>query len=318
MKNIIFFLFLNLLLSAFPTAPIMNNPAASRRSINSKHFFSSQQAAGNKTHNVGLKGKKIVITAPEIYALRLQKALEKYGAQITLMPTIETIVYDSLPQLSQLNDSIRPQCPADKKFDFVVLPSRNAIKAFDLEIKREGNKEDWLEAPFYVLGKDQEYLQSLGYKSTIIVKEPSMKGILSFIKENKAYDQKEMLLIAPKISMIKEPNVVPDFITEAKRMGIRCHLIYGYTTRPVINKQNEAVIMDLQKGKYDIIALTSGGESYALAEQLQEKEIVCKIACFGPYTASNAEIAGFSVDMISDKFSSFDDYATSIVNYFNP
>ncbi len=33
----------------------MNYPAASRRSINLKHFFYSQQVAGNKTHNVELK-----------------------------------------------------------------------------------------------------------------------------------------------------------------------------------------------------------------------------------------------------------------------
>jgi|GEM_PF-6726212 hypothetical protein len=52
--------------------------------------------AGCRQNKHSLEDKRVVVTAPEIYATRLQAALEKYDAEVVLMPAIETIVYDSL------------------------------------------------------------------------------------------------------------------------------------------------------------------------------------------------------------------------------
>jgi uroporphyrinogen-III synthase len=149
------------------------------------------------------------------------------------------------------------------------------------------------------------------------VPEPSMMGILAYIKAGGGYRDKKMLLVAPKVTIIDEPNVVPQFIEAAEQMGIDCHRVYGYTTRPVMNDYTKQVLADVSKGKYDMMAFSSGGELFAVAQMCNGSKLNCKIACFGPYTASNAREAGIKVDMVSNKYRSFDDYALSIARFFD-
>ena len=262
---------------------------------------------GNQKKDKELKGKKIVITAPKIYASRLKKSLEKKGASVIELNSIETIVYQSLKGLKQYKAK-----ELSKKYRYIVLPSRNAIKAFYNHDKGASSNKT-----IYVIGKDKELIQKLGYKKAICPKEASMHGIAKEISKDKNVNGKTLLLIVPKVSLIPEPNVVPNFIKEIEQMGIKCHKVYGYTTRPIINKHNKNIIENIKKGKYHLIAFTSGGEIFALSKMINPKNIKCKIACFGPYTASNAKIAHLKVDMISKKYHSFNDYTNSIIEFFN-
>lgn len=256
------------------------------------------------------------MTAPAVYASRLQKALEKHGASVILMPMIETLVYDSLSGFSQLLHDIKPGVSVSDAFDFIVLPSRNAIKAYDNEMHLHFLGKIPYKANYYVLGSDKNYLEQLGYSTPIVIPEPSMMGILAYIKSNAIYKGKKMLLVAPKVSMINEPNVVPQFMREALKMGIECNRIDGYTTRPVNDACTQMTLSGLREGKYDMVAFSSGGELFAMAEMGSPDNLNCAVACFGPYTASNAKKVGIKVDMVSQNFRSFDDYAQSIVAFF--
>ena len=263
--------------------------------------------------NDELKGKSIVVSAPSIYAQRLKTALEKHQAKVVLMPAIKTTIHDSLPELKALYESTNSR---SQMFDYIILPSRNAIKAFDRAIKHDKSYTSWKSGPYYTIGKDRELLQQLGYKSEIKLVEPSLKGIIETIKLQRNYKGKDLLLIAPKVINMPIPSIVPNFIKEIEQLGITCHIIAGYTTSAIINKENEKVIEGLKKGKYDMLAITSGGECIAINSHTPPFSIECDIACFGPYTAQSARNAGFKVDLISEKFGSFDDFATSIVKYY--
>ena len=271
-----------------------------------------------KNRNATLKNQQIVISAPSIYASRLKGALEKYEAKVILMPAIETIIYDSIPQLKALNQNIRPQLCGSSKYDYIVLPSRNAIKAFDNEIQRNSAFKEWQSGPYYVIGKDIELLQSLGYSTTAKVLEPSLKGITKTIAaDKKGKGNKHLLLISPQVQKMKEPPIVPDFIASIKAIGIECHQIYGYTSQGIHSPNNTLILENITQGKYDLLALTSGGESFAIAQQINPSDVKCKVACFGPYTAKSAKQAGFKIDLISDKYHSFDDYAKAICQFLN-
>lgn len=259
-----------------------------------------------------LQGKTIVVSAPQIYAERLKTALEKHQAKVTLMPAIETLIHDSIPPLGALT-----QEAARLEFDYIVLPSRNAIKAFNNEIRRQNSFQDWETKAYYTIGKDRDLLTSLGYKTSIRLVEPSLKGITKTIAQEGHYKNKNMLLIAPCVINMQEPDIIPDFINDTRKMGIHCHRIDGYTTQGITNKENKKIIKDLQQGKYDMLALTSGGECFAISNQINPQSIKSNIACFGPYTAKSATDAGFNVNIISQKYSSFDDFAETIVLYFN-
>ena len=276
----------------------------------------AQARKASTTRSEALKNKKIVVTAPLIYGERLKNSLEKYGAEVTLMPIIETIVYDSIPGLSDLNHTVRPNAAFQNKYDFIVLPSRNAIKAFDNEMHLHYSGQIPFHGEYYVLGRDMQYLNALGYSTPNDVDDPSMMGILEFIGQHKDFSNKHLLLIAPKVTLKNEPNVVPDFVRQAESMGIHCHQLFGYTTQAVNNQHTQHILTRIEQGKYDMIAFSSAGELFALAECCNPSKLQCAIACFGPYTASNASKAGIQVDMVSKKYHSFDDYAESIAEYF--
>lgn len=271
-----------------------------------------------KNNKATLKDRQIVISAPNIYASRLKTALEKFDAKVILMPAIETIIYDSIPQLQTLNKNINPHLCGSSKYNYIILPSRNAIKAFDNEIRRTSAFKQWQSGPYYVIGKDIELLHSLGYSTSAKVLEPSLKGITKTIATNKKGEEnKHLLLISPQVQNMKEPPIVPDFIASIKAIGIECHQIYGYSTQGIHNPNNTHILKKIKQGKYDLLALTSGGESFAIAQQIKPSDIKCKVACFGPYTAKSARQAGFKIDLVSDKYHSFDDYAMAICQFLN-
>lgn len=279
-------------------------------------FFLMLFVAGCRQNSHSLEDKRIVVTAPEIYATRLQAALESYDAEVVLMPAIETIVYDSLIGWQSMNHASLPAVELIGNYDFIVLPSRNAIKAFDNDMRRRSESFRPLAANYFVLGSDLQYLKELGYETPMHIQEPSMMGILTHIKTNEEYQGKKMLLVAPQVTLIDEPNVVPHFVEEAQKMGLICHRVNGYTTKPLFNSHSREVLDDIRNGEYDMIAFSSGGELFAIAEMCEVSALNCKIACFGPYTASNAALVGIEVDMVSEKFRSFDDYALSIAKFY--
>ncbi len=251
--------------------------------------------------------KEIIITAPEIYGKKLSTILQKNHFKIIEFPTIETILYDN-PEFQKFFNRIFD-------FDYIILPSRNAINSFIYHAEKFSvTKKTLQNLKYAVIGKDDEYLNRFGLQNSLKTDEASTKGIFEALKKLKTI--KKTVVVTPKIKIINEPNIIPDFIKNLQSIS-SVYRIDGYIIQPVKNP-NRNILQKIINSNYDLIALTSGAESEALKYLLNEKIKTShiKLACFGPYTASAAKKTGFKPKITGNKFNSFENFSEILKSYF--
>ncbi len=255
-----------------------------------------------------MKNKAIIITTPMVYAARLVSALQEKGfSNLVQHSVIENIFVDS-PHFHLLFDTLLT-------YDFIILPSRNAIEAFIEQSKKYTIELELLQqVRFVTIGKDADYLLKFGLTNYLDSTEPSTKGIFNALK--KYAKIKKMAVLVPKVEGIDEPDIIPDFLNDLRSIG-QVHKIEAYITRPseTIDKQITKRIID---DNYNIIAVTSGGEIEALKSLLGSSVDFqsLRIVCFGPYTAQSAFKHNISPLLVGNDFSSFDGFADAIHTYF--
>jgi len=251
--------------------------------------------------------KKIIITAPDIYAEKFETILSSLHFKIFRFPVIETTAFNN-PKFQTFFNQV-------DTFNYIILPSRNAIKNFITQAKHYNIPQKDLQTLNYaVIGKDVEYLNRFGLKSNLITEEASTTGIYKALKKIK--NIQKLAVLVPKVEIIKEPDIIPEFIKQLKSIA-ELKVINAYITRPNINPHLK-MIQKIKNSDYDLIAFTSGGEIEALKYLLNNKKAFSnlQVACFGPYTASTALKAGLKPEIIGTDFSSFDGFKDALEKYF--
>ena len=259
-----------------------------------------------------LYGKRILITAPRNYAARLTRQIILKGGLPILMPSIETCsLIDPTaldPVLRQLDD-----------FDWLAFTSRNGIDAFLQRLEFLGLSLSTLQrCQVCAIGQDAERLTTLGLTVDLAPTEPSPMGIVAELAQCPDIQGKRILVPAPEVVGLPEPDVIPKFISALKRLGMQVTRTSAYITR-CLDKANYPVELDLiRRGKIDVIAFSSTGEVEGFLKMVNTKDdyAQCQIACFGPYTAANAEKLGLSVAIVADDYSSFAGFAEAIAAFF--
>ncbi|NOZ35724.1 MAG: uroporphyrinogen-III synthase [Chlorobi bacterium] len=254
-----------------------------------------------------MQKKKIIITAPEIYGNKLKTVLSKYNFNVIQFPTIETVLSD--------NSEFKTLFSEILTFDYIILPSRNAINSFIKQAKKYHITNKTLQSLKYVtIGKDTELLRNFNLHPELKIKEASTKGIFEALK--KINHIKKLAVITPKVKIINEPDIIPDFIKMLQSLA-KVYRIDGYITQPVLNYEQKTHKI-ISQSNYDLIAFTSGAETEALQYILKDDTIFSnlKVACFGPYTASSAVKIGLNPKIIGRNFNSFEGFAEVIIRYF--
>lgn len=265
---------------------------------------------GGRISNKVDKKKEIIVTAPAIYNQRLCDII---NADSTLraipFPVVETIVTDHNAEIDSVLASI-------DEYDWIVLPSRNAIKALFERAGERGMLNRLISLHYCAIGKDQEYLKHFGVKNILENTEASPQGIVKALKSEKSG---KIAVLVPKVVGMQEPDVVPNFIDSLRSDGWQVRRVDAYTTK-VCHSENEAdVIQKIKNGQVDLIAFTSTGEIEALLSLVGGKENLSKVtlSCFGPYTYGNAEKLGLKPAFIAEDYSSFQGYVEAIKKYFS-
>lgn len=263
--------------------------------------------------NLPLYGKRIIVTSPRNYAFRLAEQIVRLGGLPLMMPTIETCVLDDYTQLDNVLKRI-------EKFNWIAFTSRNGIDAFFQRL-------NFLSLPMSVLqncqlcaiGKDAERLLEICGRVDLIPKESSPAGILAELSKITAIHEQTILIPVPEVIGIPEPDVVPKFVLELQKLGMKVTRVPVYATR-CLSKNIYALELDLiRQGKIDAIAFSSTAEVESFLQMVDAKSDYnrCVIACFGPYTAANAEKLGVNVSICSQDYSSFAGFAAAIAAFFN-
>lgn len=256
-----------------------------------------------------LEGKTILVTAPSNYAYRFANVIEEAGGKAILFPTIQTIINPNTKAI----DSIWKQA---ESIDWLVLPSRKAMDAFFDRIDST-SLNSISKLRFCAIGNDINYLkEKYNTIAAIEPKESGPNGIVEELGKQANIQGQNIVVIAPLVIGVEEPNVIPNFIRDLKRLKANVTKAEGYITQlsDSLNYLNEIEL--LKNGKIDIIAFTSTAEIEALIKltslELIDKQIV---ACFGPYTGNNAKEFGLNPEYIGQKYSSFEDFVSGITEY---
>jgi uroporphyrinogen-III synthase len=253
--------------------------------------------------------KKIVVTTPGIYSQRICRAFRNAGLKdIISAPVIVTRTVVDKHVYNVLFNELG-------SFDCVILPSRNAIDAFVRAAQRINYPERLLKKVRYAtIGSDAGYLNSFGLDTGVETDEPSTKGIVSALKKMEGV--KKIAVLVPKVEVIPEPDVIPDFLKELKTFA-DLTVIEAYITAPNPDFDSR-LLNDIKSGRYSVVAFTSGGEVEALKYLLNDDASFKNIraACFGPFTSATALRAGLKPLVTGTDFSSFSGFATTLKEYF--
>jgi len=256
--------------------------------------------------------KRIIITSPRNYASRLSQQIINLGGFPILMPTIETCY---LEDYSELDTAIKRLA----EFDWIVFTSRNGIEAFGQRLKFLAIPSSALKnCQLSAIGKDSESLSALGLKVDLIPRESSPKGIINELSKISDIAQKSVLIPVPEVVGIPEPDVIPNFVAGLQKLGMQVTPIPTYITRCLDKDIYEVELELIRQGKIDAIAFSSTAEVEGFLQMLKSPRDYqhCILACFGPYTAANAQKLGINVSIIAQDYSSFAGFAEAIAAFF--
>lgn len=268
--------------------------------------------------NMILKGEtgveiKVLITSPAGYSQRFKNEFAASHLQPEAIPMIETVVPEACPEVDHLLGHIAG-------YDYVVFSSRKGIESFAIRLAfyPEARKE-FKNIKFCAIGKDAEYLyERLQLPNAITTKEASPMGIADKLAEVPDITKKSIAVLVPLVEKIKEPDVVPNFITRLTRIGMKVTRVNAYITRPVASESLAKAVSLITTGETPCVAFTSSAEIEVLLSgfpnnQLPKETIV---ACFGPYTAAFARKKGLKVSIVAKDFSAFTGFIKAIEGYY--
>ncbi len=259
-----------------------------------------------------LFGRRVLLTAPRTYAPRFAAAILARGGLPVLMPTIETTLLDDYAALDECLRQL-------ETFDWIAFTSRNGIEALLYRCEQLGLPPTALRAcRLAAIGKDAERLAELGLRADLRPREPSPRGIVDSLKALESTGGAAILVPAPVVEGVPEPDVVPTFVTDLQRIGMRVTRAPAYRTRALDGGRYAPELALIRQGAIDAIAFSSAAEIVALLAMVNAPQDYahCAICCFGPYTAAHARRIGLSPNVVAEDFGSFDGFATAIARHF--
>lgn len=259
-----------------------------------------------------LYGKRILVTAPRNYAIRLSAEIIKAGGLPLLMPTIETCWLANFTELDHILNHL-------DQYNWLAFTSRNGIIAFFHRLQILGIPISTLcNCQLCAVGKDANILLSTAGRVDLTPDEPSPRGIVAELAKIPQIQQQKILVPAPEVRGIPEPDIIPNFVAELNQLGMQVTRVPAYITQSLDKNIYTVELNLLRQGVIDVIAFSSTAEIASFLKMVNTESDYqhCVVACFGPYTATNAEKLGVNVSIVSSEYSSFAGFATAIANFF--
>lgn len=259
-----------------------------------------------------LYAKRILVTAPRNYASRLSEEIIKQGGLPVFMPTIETCRLSDFTNLDITLHNV-------DQFNWIIFTSKNGIIAFFQRLHDLNIPISTLEnSKLCALGKDSESLLSICGRVDLIPQEPSPAGIIAELSKISNIQGQTMLVPVPEVVGLPEPNVIPNLINDLNKLGIQVTRLSTYITQNIDKNIYEVELNLIRQGMVDIIAFSSTAEIESFLIMFDSKSDYENsiIACFGPYTAANAENLGVNVSIISKDYSSFAGFTAAMADFF--
>ncbi|KAH7850991.1 hypothetical protein Vadar_005626 [Vaccinium darrowii] len=278
--------------------------------------------------------RQIAFTTPENYAARLSHLLRLKNWDPLWCPTV---IVEPTPQTkSSLLLHLSPPNPNSnsksslESFSAIAFTSRTGISAFSQAL------ETAVKPPLLpygdvftisALGRDSELLNDAFVdricenRERIRVLVPKISTPGGIVAALGFGGGRKVLCPVPLVVGLEEPSVVPNFLRELESNGWVAVRVDGYETRWAGRECAAEVAARVVRGGggegvLDAVVFTSTAEVEGMLKSLEEygldwglvkgrlPELV--VAAHGPVTAAGAERLGVGVDVVSERFGSFE------------
>jgi len=238
-----------------------------------------------------------MFTTPRNYAGALGKLLLERGARVLWAPTIAIW---PMPDYKELDAAILDLTA----YQWIAFTSENGIEAFC-------DRVAVLNIPAGVLRgvrmaafrADSAALEKRGLKADLIPAEMSTQGIVDEM-DRRGIHSGRVLAPVPEVIGLKEPKIIPDFISELARIGLAPHRVPAYLTGPAA-EDNAFEIGLLRSGKIDVLVFTSSAEIYALLGMMGKDRAALAttpIAYMGRFIKDTAREAGLTLNITIQEY----------------
>ncbi len=259
-----------------------------------------------------LAGRTIVITRAQNQAEEFVSELERYGAQVSLCPTIEIRELESYERLDEAIEHLYG-------YDWLIFTSVNGVEHFFKRLEARGHDaSDLDDLKVCAIGEaTADKLRDLHVHVDVIPEEFKAEGVFAalerFLGGREALRNLNVLL--PRASVAR------DYLPKAlEQAGARVDVVPAYRTSLPENLDRGRIAAMLA-GSGDCIAFTSSSTVRNLAQlfdtqDLSEALAGVVIACIGDITARTAADCGLQVRIQPREFT-IPALARAIADYFS-
>ena len=259
-----------------------------------------------------LAGRTVVITRAQNQAQEFATALEQYGAEVIICPTIEICELESYERLDEGIDHLYG-------YDWLIFTSVNGVEYFFKRLKaRQRQASDLDELKVCAIGEaTADELRDLHVHVDVIPEEFKAEGVFAalerFVGGSDAL--KGLNVLIPRASVAR------DYLPKAlEQAGARVDVVPAYRTALPANLDRGRVAAMLS-GSADCIAFTSSSTVRNLAQLFDTQDLSqalagVVIACIGDITATAAADYGLRVDIQPRQFT-IPSLASAIADYFS-
>lgn len=254
-----------------------------------------------------LQGRTILITRSRRQAPQFRELLEKAGAVVLEIPTIEI-----RPRLGPNLDSAIKELP---RYDWLIFTSSNGAEIFlervsQREVPHEARSEEPFPKICAIGPATQHKVEEYGHPVDLVPQVYQAEGVLLDLLGFHQGDLAGLRILLPRASRAR--GLLPD---ELRRHGAQVEVLPVYDT--IVPERSRRALRDaLEKGSPDLITFTSSSTVHhllALGNLAELKRF--RYAAIGPITAATAKGYGLNVALQAKPFT-IPDLVSAIEGYF--
>ncbi|WP_211746325.1 uroporphyrinogen-III C-methyltransferase [Paenibacillus sp. Marseille-Q4541] len=245
-----------------------------------------------------LFGKRILVTRARTQASDLVDRIEELGGEPYELPVIETLAPVSLETRNQVKAALASM----ERYDWAFFTSVNGVDYFFRHLEELGlDIRSLSRARIVAIGPStKEALRRKGIVAEEVQGSFQQEGLMETFEHELLAGQKVLL---PCGNLAR--TWLPDRLREK---GLEVSLAYVYET-VIPDEQDDEIIRLLKKGKIHAVTFTSSStvtHLLALLKKMGDTDPVrlfdkVHVVCIGQVTAQEAEKAGLSVSIMSEK-----------------
>lgn len=256
-----------------------------------------------------LKGVRVLVTRPRAQADAFARLLEKSGATVLVLPTVEIVA----PQdWSAADEAMRRL--AD--YRMLIFTSANGVERFLARLEEQGKSPETLRRMQCVaIGPaTADAARASGLNVGIVPQVYRAEGVVQAVAEAVGDDLQGLKILLPRA--LKAREVLPQ---ELRKLGARVDVVPVY--RSVVPEEAGRRLRECLDAGVDLATFTSSSTVHNFARLVEQEGLGPRlqdvvVACIGPITADTATANGLEVS-ISPREYTVESLYQAVVEYFS-